>query len=289
MENRRSFIKKAALMTAGSAIFANCIAPQEQRKEIGLQLYTLRNQLVDNFEKTLERVAEIGYTHIESAGHGGGAYYKLAPKEFGELLKKLNLNPISGHYSSGIPNPSDVGTLSNGWDRALDEMNEIGQKYAVLGYLREEERTSLEDYKRLVDLLNFASEKANKAGIQLCYHNHDFEFKEMEGELPMYYILDNTDKNLLKMELDLYWITKAGYDIKEFFTRYSGRVALWHAKDMDSNGDFTEVGNGSVDFDLAFKNKELAGLDYFFVEQDQSNDPLKSIKKSFDFVKANLV
>ncbi len=168
-------------------------------------------------------------------------------------------------------------------------MNEVGQEYAALGYLREEERRSMDDYKRVADLLNSAGEKAKKKGIQLCYHNHDFEFQELEGQLPMYYLLDNTDPELVKMELDLYWITKAKYDIKDFFNKYNGRIPLWHVKDMDASGDFTEVGSGSVDFETAFANKEVAGMKHFFVEQDQSNNPIKSIKKSFDYVQNNLI
>jgi len=291
MDNRRSFLKKTALWTAGTALLGSCATASNStpKKQIGIQLYTLRDQLAENFNKTIEKVAEIGYTHIESAGHLGGKYYNMSPAKFGEKLKKLGLTPVSGHYSSGITNPSDIGTLSNGWDKALDEMNEIGQKYAVLGYLREGERKTFDDYKKLIDLLNKASEKCKNAGIQFCYHNHAFEFEEMEGELPMYYLLDNTDEKLVKMELDLYWIAKAGYSMPDFFSKYKGRIALWHAKDIDSNGDFAEVGNGSIDFKWAFENKQLSGMEYFFVEQDKSNDPLKSIKTSFDYVNQKLL
>lgn len=288
MESRRSFIKKSGVLAAGTFFLAGCGNATQSNRSIGVQLYTVRNQISENLSKTLEKIAEIGYTHIESAGHGGNTYYGHSAKDFSKLLKLLNLNPISGHYSSGIANPDDIGTLSKGWDKALDEMNEIGQEYAVLGYLREEERRSLDDYKKVVDLLNLAGEKAKKRGIQLCYHNHDFEFKNVDGEIPMYYILDNTDPDTVKMELDLYWITKAGYNIKDFFAKYSGRIPLWHVKDMDDNGDFTEVGAGQVDFKTAFANKELAGLKHFFVEQDQSDDPLKSIERSFGYVKNNL-
>lgn len=289
MENRRSFIKKTGVLAAGGILLGSCTGATVAKKSVGVQLYTVRDQISKSLERTLEQVAEIGFTHIESAGHGANKYYGKSAKEFKELLKSLKLIPVSGHYSTGIANPDDIGTLSKGWEQALDQMNEIGQEYAVLGYLRGEERRSMDDYKRVVDLLNLAGEKAKQKGIQLCYHNHDFEFQELEGQLPMYYILDNTDAELVKMELDLFWITKANYQIKDFFDRYAGRIPLWHVKDMDEKGDFTEVGSGNVDFDLAFSNKELAGMKYFFVEQDQSNNPLKSIEKSFGYVQKNLI
>ncbi|MGB3467869.1 MAG: sugar phosphate isomerase/epimerase [Cyclobacteriaceae bacterium] len=290
MENRREFLKKAGVIATGSVLLGSCVGKvSEVKKSIGLQLYTVRNQIDESLETTLKKISEIGYTHIESAGHGGNKYYSKTAIQYRELLKSLNLTPISGHYSTGIANPDDIGTLSNGWDKALDEMNEIGQKYAVLGYLREEERKSIDDYKRVAELLNTAGEKAKKKGIQLCYHNHDFEFVEIDGQLPMYYLLDNVSPDLLKMELDLFWITKAGYSIKDFFSKYEGRIPLWHVKDMNDEGDFTEVGSGRVDFETAFANKELAGMEYFFVEQDQSEDPIKSIRKSYTYVENNLV
>jgi len=289
MENRRSFIKKAGMLAAGSTVLGSCLSFAAEKKSIGIQLYTVRNQIKKNLKKTLTQISEIGYTNIECAGHNAGMFYDQTPGGFRELIKSLNLKPISGHYSTGIANPDDMGTLSKGWDEALDQMNELGQEYAALGYLREEERTSIDDYKRVVDLLNIAGEKAKQKGIQLCYHNHDFEFQEIEGQLPMYYLLDNTDADNVKMELDLYWITKAGFDIKDFFTKYEGRIPLWHVKDMAADGDFTEVGSGSVDFKTAFENKELAGMKHFFVEQDQSKNPIKSIEKSYKYVNQKLV
>lgn len=290
MENRRTFLKKAGALTAGTVLMGSCVGKVSEVKEsIGLQLYTVRDQIAEDLNSTLRRISEIGYTHVESAGHGSHKFYGKSVKQYKDLLKTLELTPVSGHYSTGIANPDDVGTLSNGWEEALDEMNAIGQKYAVLGYLREEERTSLDDYKRVADLLNTAGEAARRKGIQLCYHNHDFEFVEMEGQLPMYYLLDNLNPDILKMELDLFWITKAGYNIKEFFEKYKGRIPLWHVKDMDSNGDFTEVGSGRVDFATAFANKELSGMEYFFVEQDRSENPLKSIEKSYGYVNDKLV
>ena len=289
MDSRRTFLKKGGALTLGSFLLGDCMSLIEERPDVGVQLYTVRNEISDDLEKTLERVADIGYTQIEFAGHKGGLFYGKMPRKIRKILRRLNLSPVSGHYAAGIARPDEVGTLSNGWESALDEMNEVEQSYAALGYLTADERKSMDDYKRVAELLNKAGESARKRGVQLCYHNHDFEFQEMEGQIPMYYLLDETDPDLVKMELDLYWITKAGFDILDFFEKYPGRIPLWHVKDMDSNGDFTEVGSGSVDFKTAFDNQSVAGMKYFFVEQDQSDDPFSSIATSYKYVTKSLI
>ena len=192
---------------------------------------------------------------------------------------------ISSHYRTGITQPEAVGTLTNGWQQAVDHAVMAGQKYMVMAYLQESER-SMEHYKALPEMLNTAGSVCKEAGIQLCYHNHDFEFVEMKGMVPMYHILDNTDPELVKMELDFYWITKAGYDPLAFFEKYPGRIPLWHIKDMADTAEqeFTEVGNGTIDFATIFANKDKSGMKHFFVEQDQSDDPLKSIEISYKSV-----
>ena len=289
MESRRKFLKQGGALALGSILLSDCMAVAQSETRIGVQLYTVRNQISESLEKTLEVVADVGYNQVELAGHKAGKVYGKLPEKFKKLLKELALSPVSGHYSTGITNPKDKGTLSNGWEEALDEMNEVGQSYAVLAYLQESERKSLDDYKRVADLLNKAGEAAKKRGIQLCYHNHAFEFEELEGQVPMYYLLDQTDPDLLKMELDLYWVTKAGFSILDFFKKYEGRIPLWHVKDIDANGDFTEVGSGSIDFAEVFANQSVSGMKHFFVEHDNSANPFESIRTSYGYIKENLV
>jgi len=139
--------------------------------------------------------------------------------------------------------------------------------------------------------LNKAGERCKKSGIQLCYHNHDFEFQSQGSTLP-YDILLNTDKNLVKMEMDIYWVSKAGKDPVDLINRHPGRFPLFHVKDMDKTPAkaFTEVGNGSIDFKRIFKQADKAGMKYFFVEQDKTaGDPFVSITKSISYIKRNLV
>ena len=181
--------------------------------------------------------------------------------------------------------------MLNDWDKAVDDAAEVGIKYMVCAYLSEEERGDLDQYKKVADQLNIAGERCKKSGIQLCYHNHDFEFKKQGDQYP-YDVLLSSDKNLVKMELDLYWVTKAGQDPIALFKKHPGRFPLWHVKDMDNTPEqaFAEVGSGTIDFKEIFKHKKEAGMKCFFVEQDKCpGDPFDSITKSIKYIKSNLI
>ena len=147
------------------------------------------------------------------------------------------------------------GTILTGWDKAVEDAATLGQKYMVVAYLMPEERKSLDDYKKIAADLNKAGETCKKAGIQLCYHNHDFEFQAMEGTLPFDILMSQTDSKLIKVELDLYWAVKANHQPLDLFKKYPKRIELWHVKDMDNTDKkfFTEVGSGTIDFTSIFK------------------------------------
>jgi sugar phosphate isomerase/epimerase len=137
-----------------------------------------------------------------------------------------------------------------------------------------------------------AAEACKKAGIQFCYHNHDFEFKDMGGQHGYDVLLKETDPGLVKFELDLYWASFAGKDPVEIFRQHPGRFPLWHVKDMDNTPKkfFTEVGNGVIDFKAIFAHARESGMKHYFVEQDICpGSPFESIKKSFQYINNNLV
>ncbi|WP_022826151.1 sugar phosphate isomerase/epimerase family protein [Hymenobacter norwichensis] len=293
MTSRRSFAKSAALFSAGvltsPALFA------KGQTDIGLQLYTLRDAMQKDPMGTLVRVAKMGYTTVEGATYtGSGLFYGMAPAAFAKELKKTGLTMPSSHYRLGeelYEGKATEGTMLHGWDKAVDDAAQVGVKYMVCAYLSESERGGLDHYKYVADQLNKAGERCKKAGIQLCYHNHDFEFMAQDGKMP-YDLLLTTDKELVKMELDLYWATKAGQDPVELFKKHPGRFPLWHVKDMDKTParNFTEVGNGSIDFKRIFAQSKLSGMKYFFVEQDQTpGSPFDSIQKSITHIKRTLV
>lgn len=288
MTSRREFLKTSAMVSAGLMFAPKLFA--YDKKYIGLQLYTVRDAMGKDVAGTLAKVAQIGYNSVE-ASYSDGKYYNTEPKAFAELLKKNGLIMPSTHYLLG-EDMKGKGTILDGWDKAAEDAASIGQKYMVCAWLSPKERGSLDHYKQLAEDFNKAGETCKKNGIQFCYHNHDFEFIKENGQLPYEILLDNTDKNLVKMEIDLYWLTKAEQNPVELIEKHPGRFPLWHVKDMDNTPKkmFTEVGNGTIDFKKIFEHNKTAGLKYFFVEQDICpGDPFNSITQSITYIKKNLV
>lgn len=295
MTTRRSFVKTSALFTAGILAAPKLFAAYN-KKYIGLQLYTVRDHMAADPVATLAKVAQIGYNSVEGATYTDTeTFYGMEPAEFVKVLKDNGLIMRSSHYRLGeelVKGSAQKGTLLNDWNRAVDDAATVGLKYMVCSWLAESERGTLDHYKKVADDLNAAAETCKKAGIQLCYHNHDFEFIQQDGKYPYETILANADKDLVKFEMDMYWITKAKQDPMALFNENPGRFPLWHLKDMDNTADrmFTEVGSGIIDFKAIFKHADLAGMKYFFVEQDKCpGEPYDSIKKSIDYIKGNLV
>jgi sugar phosphate isomerase/epimerase len=291
MTTRRSFLKTSAVLSAGLLVAPKLFAYNYDKKYIGLQLYTVRDAMGKDAAGTLAKVAQIGYNSVE-AGYGDGKFYGLDGQAFGAILKQNNLIMPSCHYQLGEASATAKGTILNGWDKAVDDAAAVGIKYMVCAWLAPSERGSLDHFKKLAEDFNKAGETCKKAGIQLCYHNHDFEFIQQDGKYPYEILLDNSDKNLVKMEIDLYWLTKANQDPIALIEKHPGRFPLWHIKDMDKTEKrmFTEVGNGIIDFKKIFTHANKAGLKYFFVEQDICpGSPFDSITQSITYIKKNLV
>lgn len=281
--NRRDFIKYSSLLSAGTLLLPSFML--KKQAAVGVQLYTVRDLMQSDPRGTLKKIADIGYKKVEAAGYNEGLFYGMKPIEFKEVLTDLGLKMPSSHYSSGLANPDKVGTLNNGWEKVVEDAKEADIKYMVLAYLTDDERKSIDDYKKVAELLNKAGEICKKNNIQLTYHNHDFEFKRFGDELPYDILLNEVDASLLDMELDLYWTVKAGLDPVKLFKDHPGRFPLWHVKDMNTAGEFSEVGTGVIDFKAIFDNKKVAGLKHFFVEQDKTvKPPLESITISFENV-----
>lgn len=294
MTTRRDFLKTSSL--ASAALFIKPSFFKYDHSYIGLQLYTVRDAMAKDVAGTLAKVAKIGYNSVELATYTGSEkFYGMDAKSFAAELKKNGLIAPSSHYRLGLDkdNGQDMqGTLLHDWQKAVDDAASVGIKNMVCAWLSPTERGDIDTYKRLAATCNTAAETCKKAGIQFCYHNHDFEFQEQNGQLPYKILLDETDKNNVKFEVDLYWVTKANHDPVELFMQNPGRFPLWHVKDMDNTAahNFTEVGNGVIDFKKIFMHADHAGLKYFFVEQDQCpGDPFDSITKSIAYIKKNLV
>jgi sugar phosphate isomerase/epimerase len=283
--NRRDFIQGSLGLSALSLLQLDALANPTKKKAVGLQLYTLRDDIQkQGIEKILEAVAKLGYKKVENFGYGKGKFFGKTPAEYAQLLKDNGLTNPSGHYMTARNMNSDG--LSKNWDKVIDDAAAIGQKYAILAYLMPNERKP-DDYKQLFDLINKGSETAAKAGLTMGYHNHDFEFTEkIDGEKPYDLLLKNTQ---VVMEIDLYWVVKANEKAEEYMMKHPGRFPLWHIKDMANSPqkEFAEVGNGTIDFGSIFKHAKHAGLKHYFVEQDVcKRPPLESVEISVKNIKA---
>jgi sugar phosphate isomerase/epimerase len=288
MNSRRNFIRNICFCAAG--LYAVPLRSSiGSLTNIGLQMYTVRDIIDKNVSKVISKIAEIGYTEIEIGGYTiDKKFWGFEPLPFKRLLQDQNLTAPAGHHSfeKFFANGSKNELMT-----VLDAANIVGQRYLTVSYLAENLRKDLEDYKRIAAKLNDAGDICKSAGIQLAYHNHDFEFINHGNGTGYDVLIANTDKKLLKFELDLYWATKAGKDPVELFDKHPGRFPIWHVKDLDKNQQtFTEVGSGDIDFKRIFDKQEIAGVKHIFIEQDiVTKDVFESIKESYTYVKHNLL
>jgi len=287
MPSRRDFVKQSSLFTAGLLV-----GPADffkEKKSIGVQLYTLRNEISKDAKGTIEKVAGLGYKEVETFGYRDGKFFGMPASEFAQFLKSVGLTSPSGHYFGGGFFFEDK--WQEKWLSLLNDAKAIGQKYVVIPSLDAENRKTADTFKVFAQKMNQAGEMAKSAGLQLAYHNHDFEFKDLGGQTGMNVLLKETDPKLVEMELDIYWAVKAGYNPIDLFKASPGRYSLWHVKDMDKTERkyFTEVGNGAINFKSIFAQAKLSGMKHFFVEQDVCpGPPLESIAKSFSYINKNL-
>lgn len=290
MTSRRSFLKSTAVLSAGLLMAPELFAAHKKRY-VGLQLYTVRDAMAKDPIASLAKVAKVGFNSVEGATYTGTEkFYGMAPAEFKKVLHDNGLVMPSAHYRLGEDMPDQKGTILNDWQKAVDDASAVGIKYMVCAYLSDKERGTLAHFQQVAENLNKGGEICKKAGIQLCYHNHDFEFATQDGRYPYDILLSSTDADLVKMEMDIYWMYKAKQDPIAMFKKHPGRFPLWHVKDMDNTPKqmFTEVGNGIIPFKKIFVHAKTAGLKYFFNEQDVCpGDPFVSIAQSYKNIKLN--
>lgn len=245
--------------------------------EIGLQLYTLRDLMAEDFVGTLKKVSDIGFRAVELHHYGG-----LTPTELKRLLDDLGLRAVSSHVA--------LTRLEDEMDVVIDEAKSIGLEYIVCPYLPEERRGSKADYDALIAILGKAADACNAAGLKLAYHNHDFEFTTFDGTPALDLLLGALEPKGAQMELDVYWAHKAGYQPTDYLRRYAGRSDLLHTKDVSKDtGEFETVGKGVLDWNAIFAAAKEAGVKYYVVEQDRCpGDPLESIASSLAFLRESL-
>ena len=271
--DRREFAK--SLATASVAIACNGAfrtARGAKIDKVGIQLYTVRDKMKADFEGTLARVAQIGYKEVEFAG-----YFDHSPADVKAILDRPGLSAPSTHI--GLAGMDE-------WKKALDTAKAIGHEYVVVPWIPEEKRKTLDDWKSVAAVFNQAAQMTKDAGLQFAYHNHDFEFPKLDGQVPYDVLLQNTDPKLVQLEIDLYWITKAGQDPLTYFARWPGRVPLVHVKDSAGAPEhkMADVGQGKIDWKRIFAKRDQAGIKHFFVEHDQPPQPFEDIAASYKYL-----
>ncbi|MNK58341.1 Inosose dehydratase [compost metagenome] len=290
MISRRNFIVTTGL--AATAVLASpSFALSMNKKEIGLQLYTLRDELPKDVKGTLEKVAKAGYMTVETYGFSiKDQFWGLSPQELKKILDDNGLKAVSGHYNLGS-------FLYDGNTEELiasiEAAKVLKNEFLTVPWIDEPFRRNIEDYKKIAARVNEAAKMCKKAGLKLAYHNHDFEFKKYDGVTGYEILLNETDKDLVYFELDLYWVVHSGNDPLKLFKENPGRFKMWHVKDKDkNNSDWnTEVGSGTIDFKPFFAAAKQSGMVHFFVEQENNfaSKSFESIKASCDFISKNLI
>ena len=271
--DRREFVQTMAAIGATTMF---CRAPEAAHgarlDKVGLQLYTVRDQMKADFEGTLARVAQIGFKEVEFAG-----YFDRSPADVRAVLDRNGLSAPATHIMF-----MDV----DSWKKSLDTAKAVGHQYIVVPWIMEDKRKTLDDWKKMAATFNAAGGLAKDAGLQFAYHNHDFEFPKIDSQVPYDVLLQNTDPKLVQLEIDLYWITKGGQDPLSYFSRWPGRVPLVHVKDSAGAPDhkMTDVGQGKIDWKRIFAKKDQAGIKHFFVEHDQPPQPFDDIAVSYKYL-----
>jgi len=282
MTTRRDFLMKSALVAAAIPLIkTDMLGSGRPSKKTGLALYTIRDLMGKDPSAALAEASSIGYNWVEAADHRDRKFYGFSPKEFGKLVKKAGMEAVSSHSQINPENHEQM----------IEDAAEAGMKYIMLPSLPQDWSSSLEGYQRAADFFNKAGEKCRKAGITFGFHNHQIEFKEIDGRVPYDLLLENTDPKLVIFELDIAWITAAGKDPVAYFKKYPGRFGVWHLKDLTPEKQDATLGEGIIDFKPILAEAKTAGMKYWFIEQDhcRTHTPLESITISRNYYLNNLI
>jgi len=284
---RREFLQTTGFAASGlllSSYLPSCKSAsiaKDVRNNFGLQLYTLRDVLPDDPKGVLKQVASFGYKQIESYEHSKlGIFWGMKNTEFKKLMDDLGMTIISSHCD-----------INKDFERKAAEAAEIGMRYLLCPHLGAQKQ--IDDFKRFAETFNQKGEICRKNGIRFGYHNHDYSFVQLEGQYPQDVMMQNTDKNLVDFEMDIYWVVTAGHDPIAWIDKYPGRFKLSHIKDRKKGATpaqrdvSVELGTGSIDFRKILNEAGKKGMEYYFVEQEayENTTPLAAAKADADYLK----
>ena len=281
---KRSLILSAALTTMLFKGFISCASKQEEvKKEIGLQLYSIRDEIQKDLGASLDSVAAAGYNFVELASYNPqeGTFYGMEPEAFAAFCKEKGLNVVSSHINGPDPNATPLEECLAWWDKAIADHVKLGVSYIVQPSMWQSAYESVEGLANYCNLFNLVGEKCNAAGIRFGYHNHAHEFTTVFDGVVMYdYMLTNTSPEKVFFQIDVYWSQVGGASAVEYMEKYPGRFELWHVKDDKEIG-----ASGKIDFNALYQKAEISGMKYAIVEQEAFDlAPFASIKASYDYL-----
>jgi len=291
---RRDFVFQSASLLSASLLAANAFYSTSFAKyKMGLQLFSIRDPLAKDLTGTIKKIASVGYEDCETYGYNPTEvkYYGVKAAEFKQLLADNNMITTSGHYdfTKYFDKPTDA--MMQYVDQCIEGAHALGQQYITWPWLDPAFRT-LENFHVLAGKLNTIGQRVTKAGLGFAYHNHDFEFTDYNGQNGYDIIMKETDPALVKLQMDLYWVMHSSKQTpSQLFNQQPGRFVMWHIKDMDKiSRDYSELGNGSIDFTVILPEASRAGLRYYYIEQggNFAKDPIQSVTDSAIYFKKNL-
>ena len=274
--DRRAFVESlgAAALASRVPIPDPRVPSPSRLSRIGVQLYTLRNVMAQDFDGTLARGAEIGYKEVEFAG-----YFGRTPAQVRASLDRVGLVAPSTHVG--------IELLTRDWRGVLGAARDMGHRYVCVAWIPEELRPTLDGWKRVADTFNRAAIEAESRGMRFAYHNHAYEFAPLEGRIPFDVLLEAADPTHVFIELDVYWITKGGGDPLAYFAKYPGRFPMVHVKDSAGPPEhrMVDVGRDTIDWKRIFAWSRRAGIRHYFMEHDDPGDPIASIRASYEYLR----
>jgi sugar phosphate isomerase/epimerase len=283
--NRRDFLKISSLLTAGSIVGCDTLQQTAMEatngiKNFGLQLYTLRDEMPKAPKEVLKQVASFGYKQIESYEGKSGMFWGMTHKEFKSYLDGLGMKAVSSHCD-----------FNKDMEKKAAEAAEIGMKYLIAPWVGPQ--ASMDDWKKITDRFNAAAAICKKNGIRFAYHNHDYSFKELEGQIPQDYLMANSNPDAMDFEMDMYWVVNAGIDPIAYLKKHPNRFRLCHIKDRikapkeDGKFESCDLGTGSINWASLLKTAKDTGMQYFIVEQEAytGSTPLKSTQADGAYMK----
>ncbi|MEP3210005.1 MAG: sugar phosphate isomerase/epimerase [Maribacter sp.] len=292
--SRRNFIKQSGVLISASMLPIACFAMENKPKfKMGLQLFTIRDAMAKDPLESLKKVAALGYQDLETYGYDGekDMYYGYSSADFKKILEDLQLTATSGHYGFSDYFEKSADELKRFVDQCITGAKALDKSYITWPWLAPEYRT-IENFKLLAEKLNVIGEQVTSAGLGFAYHNHDFEFTDHHGENGYDSILYDTDPALVKLQMDMYWVEHSSKKSpQELIAAHPGRYVMWHIKDMDKvTRDYTELGNGSIDYIDMLSKIDTDALQYYYLEQGSNfaSNSMQSITDSAAYFKENL-